>query len=76
MPLSVTLSSEQDASSSSKTLGNNESTFHKGQCPHGAPHAAVSLLYRPMCEHEVHYINIHYPCVTQTQKFEKYVYFN
>jgi hypothetical protein len=69
MPLSVTLSSEQDAGSSNKTLDNNEGTFHKGQCLHGAPHAAVSLLYRPMSEHEVHYINIHYPRVTQ--KFEK-----
>jgi hypothetical protein len=49
-------------------LGNNKSTFRNGQCLHGVPHAAVSLLYRPMSEHEVHYNNIHYPCVTQ--KFE------
>jgi hypothetical protein len=73
MPLSVTLSSEQDASSSNETLGNNESTFHKGRCLHGAPHAALSLCYRPMSEYEAHYINIHYPTVKQ--KFEKHFFF-
>ena len=62
--LSLTLSSQQDAGSSNNTLGNNDSTFHRGSYLHGVPHAAVSLLCQLMSKHEAQYINIHYPYIT------------